>query len=54
VIVHTAPKRAAPQWSVIEGIGVFCGSFIINCSESGRRMGCQLINGSGETLWSIR
>ena len=36
VIVDAAPERAAPQWGVIEGIGVFSGSFIINCNGSGR------------------
>jgi hypothetical protein len=36
-IVDVDSKRAAPRWSVIDGIGVFCGSFIINCSGSGRR-----------------
>jgi hypothetical protein len=39
VIVDVDPERAAPQWSVIEGIGVFSGSFIINCNGSGRRRG---------------
>ena len=39
VIVDVAPERATPQWSVIEGIGVFSGSFIINCNGSGRRRG---------------
>jgi hypothetical protein len=37
VIVDAEPERAGPQWSVIEGIGVFSGSFIINCNGSGRR-----------------
>lgn len=36
VIVDVDSERAAPQWSVIDGIGVFCGSFIINCGGSGR------------------
>ena len=39
VIVDVAPKLAAPRWSVIEGIGEFSGSFIINCNGSGRRLG---------------
>jgi hypothetical protein len=39
VIVDVDSGRAAPQWSVIDGIGVFCGSFIINCSGSDRRRG---------------
>jgi hypothetical protein len=42
VIVDTGPERATPQWNVIDGIGVFCGSFIINCSGSGRRRGLQI------------
>jgi hypothetical protein len=37
VIVNVDPVRAAPRWRVIEGIGVFSGSFIINCHGSGRR-----------------
>jgi hypothetical protein len=37
VIVDVAPERAPPQWSVIDGIGAFSGSFIINCNRSGRR-----------------
>jgi hypothetical protein len=37
VMVNAAPKHAAPRWSVIDGIGVFIGSFIINCNGSGRR-----------------
>lgn len=37
VIVDVDAERAAPQWSVIDGIGMFCGCFIINCSGSGRR-----------------
>lgn len=37
VIVNVDPERAAPQWSVIDGIGMFSGAFIINCSGSGRR-----------------
>jgi hypothetical protein len=37
VMVDAAPKRAAPRWGVIDGIGVFNGSFIINCNGSGRR-----------------
>jgi hypothetical protein len=42
VIVDVAPERAAPQWSVIDGIGVFSGSFIINCNRSGRRNGLRI------------
>ena len=37
VIVDAEPERAGPHWSVIDGIGVFSGSFIINCDGSGRR-----------------
>jgi hypothetical protein len=37
VIMDADSERAAPQWSVIEGIGAFSGSFIINCNGSGRR-----------------
>jgi len=37
VTVDVAPERAAPHWSVIEGVGVFSGFFIINCNGSGRR-----------------
>ena len=37
VIMDVDRERAAPQWSVIDGIGVFSGSFIINCNRSGRR-----------------
>jgi hypothetical protein len=36
-IVDVAPRRAAPRWGVIEGIGAFSGSFIINCNVSGPR-----------------
>ena len=42
VIVDVAPKHAAPQWSVIDGIRVFSGSFIINCNGSGRRRGLRI------------
>ena len=42
VIVDIDPERAAPQWSVIDGIGVFSGSFIINCKRSGRRKGLRI------------
>lgn len=42
VIVDVAPKRAAPQWSVIDEIGVFSGSFIINCNGSARRRGLRI------------
>ena len=54
VIVDVDPERATPEWNVIDGIGVFSGSFIINCSGSGRRRGCELTNRSGETSWSIK
>jgi hypothetical protein len=36
VIVDVARECAAPEWSVIDGIGVFSGSFIINCSGNGQ------------------
>jgi hypothetical protein len=42
VTVDVAPKRAAPQWSVIDEIGIFSGSFIINCNGSGRRRGLRI------------
>lgn len=42
VIVDVGPKRAAPQWSVIDEIGAFSGSFIINCNGSGRRRGLRI------------
>ncbi len=34
VVVDMGRERVAPQWSVIKGLGVFSGSFIINCSEA--------------------
>lgn len=37
MIVDVDPEPGAPQWSVINGIGVFGGFFIINCNGSGRR-----------------
>lgn len=37
VIVNVDPERAAPRWRVMDGIGAFSGSFIINCNGNGRR-----------------
>jgi hypothetical protein len=37
VIVNVDPVRAAPRWRMMDGIGAFSGSFIINCNGSGRR-----------------
>ena len=36
VIVNVDPVSAAPRWKVMDGIGAFSGSFIINCNGSGR------------------
>lgn len=42
VIMDADSERSAPQWSAIEGIGAFSGSFIINCNGSGWRRGLRI------------
>ena len=51
-IVRVDLERGAREWNVIDALGVFTGSFIINCSGGGE---LRIERESGrETLWSIK
>jgi hypothetical protein len=41
-IVNVDPVRTAPEWRVMDGIGAFSGSFIINCNGNARGMGLRV------------